>query len=421
MPYIYNPFTNKLDYHLDDADYLKKDGSVPLTGPWDIGSGRQIQAETIRSRKTGGLRLGGYDVTETEIDFTSPAWTEVDPNNHISIAADKITFTGLHTNETAYVYYDYTAGYFDGDFRQELKLELTHVDDAAIPVLWMMANDLGDMQTLRLANKDFLGIYAYFYAGYPAFTLIERDGAAEYSHVWNGAYDTTYYVTFVRDESVGTYGTLYCYLYTDSGRTVLAAKLEITLHTSKKDFRYLYGVNSYNNAGGNAADGYTQNLKLSTDPFGIEKGIYVHDDGTVDMEMQSGCRVALDTNQAIAAGVSEEIIYDTEYYDIQNEYNLSTGRFTTKESGRYLVTVSTAYYVGAANDLIYVSILVNGSTRLWAMKFANTAGTQNIAAPSLIVELDANDYISSKALNATNNDTVYGNVQYTNMSIAKVG
>lgn len=38
-------------------DYLKHDGSRELTGDWDIGNGRMIQADTIRARDGDGLRL----------------------------------------------------------------------------------------------------------------------------------------------------------------------------------------------------------------------------------------------------------------------------------------------------------------------------------------------------------------------------
>lgn len=72
--------------------------------------------------------------------------------------------------------------------------------------------------------------------------------------------DTNYYLTINRNESEGTYGKLYCYIYSDSIRSTLVDTLTVTL-TEKQDFRYLFGSTSYDSAtGGKAYSGTISNL-----------------------------------------------------------------------------------------------------------------------------------------------------------------
>lgn len=53
----YNEWTGATDPGHLHSLYLKKDGSVALTGNWDIGAGREISAEQIMARSSLGLKL----------------------------------------------------------------------------------------------------------------------------------------------------------------------------------------------------------------------------------------------------------------------------------------------------------------------------------------------------------------------------
>jgi len=46
-----------LEAYIDPDDYVNKDGTVALTGDWDIGDGRKIQADKIQARDGAGLYL----------------------------------------------------------------------------------------------------------------------------------------------------------------------------------------------------------------------------------------------------------------------------------------------------------------------------------------------------------------------------
>jgi hypothetical protein len=91
--------------------------------------------------------------------------------------------------------------------------------------------------------------------------LQETNGAADATDSSVGlSGDTNYYVTVKRDEDTGTYGTLYAYIYSDISRSTLEDTLTVTL-TEKQDFRFLYGMISYDGATGGATwDGTIENL-----------------------------------------------------------------------------------------------------------------------------------------------------------------
>lgn len=53
----YQNFVTELTASLVLSDYLKKNGTVALTGDWDIGSGRKISGDKLAARSASGLRL----------------------------------------------------------------------------------------------------------------------------------------------------------------------------------------------------------------------------------------------------------------------------------------------------------------------------------------------------------------------------
>ncbi len=92
-------------------------------------------------------------------------------------------------------------------------------------------------------------------------TLQETNGAADTTDQSSElSTDTDYYLKVTRDESEGTYGKLYCYIYSDSVRLTLVDTLTVTL-TEKQDFRYQFGSISHDGTtGGKAWSGTISNL-----------------------------------------------------------------------------------------------------------------------------------------------------------------
>lgn len=194
-------------------------------------------------------------------NFTT--YTEVDTGGYLSETTTRATWDGLTRNVTSYLYYDFGVDYFNGDFEFLFDVNITDRGSGDNGfVCWIgLANDLGTYKDLVAADKDELVCFSY--ATSNPLGILECDGGNEYSAgCGSAAAGTTWYMKLKRDESVGTYGTLYLYRYSDSARTSLQGTATLTLHSSKKDFRYLYAVQSFDDGDANYQDGYIENLDL---------------------------------------------------------------------------------------------------------------------------------------------------------------
>ncbi|KKN23193.1 hypothetical protein LCGC14_0907360 [marine sediment metagenome] len=197
-------------------------------------------------------------------DFT--AYTETDPNSRITVTANKVAWSALQRQESAWVYADKGAAFFDGDFTHILTVNLAAASSGGFLMAWALTNDIDGFRTIDNANGDglFLGL------GAPTGTdetvgIHELDGGLLYSDSYTlvGAMPHTVYVKLVRDESVGTYGTFYAYIYSDAARTTLLDTLSITLHSSKKDYRYIFPCQAWVDDTTLSTTGYTEDLNIS--------------------------------------------------------------------------------------------------------------------------------------------------------------
>ncbi|KKN75035.1 hypothetical protein LCGC14_0385370 [marine sediment metagenome] len=198
-------------------------------------------------------------------DFNT--YSETDPGSMIVKGTRRVEWTDLTRNKEAYVWKDKTAGFFDGDFTHYLTIRVTAdlSESNAQFNYWALANVVDEWKGIEDASEDMLAI-AHSHPTSPdriELNVIEVDGGARYGSVdYVMTLNTNYYLKIVRDESVGTYGTIYCYIYSDAARTTLLATISVTLHSSKKDFRYIYGVMTYNGATPHKASAYSEDLEL---------------------------------------------------------------------------------------------------------------------------------------------------------------
>ena len=193
-------------------------------------------------------------------DFTT--YTEVDTGGFLASSTTRITATNLTATPDAYYYSDKGVDHFNGDFEHLVTFKVTSgTGNMFLP--WMVANDLGDRQGLYSTNKPFFSV-DLDYGGEANFTIYLREftGTTHYTGTFGANTGTIYYLKIKRDEAVGTYGTLYLYIYDDAARTNLLSTPTITLHDSKKDWRYIYGMNNTNDGGANTVTGYSENLDL---------------------------------------------------------------------------------------------------------------------------------------------------------------
>lgn len=198
--------------------------------------------------------------------------TEVDPNSRIAKTATRVTWTDIARNEDAYLYRDKGVDFFAADFVHELTYrQIGGAGNTAGGHIWMIANLIDDARGIDAANGDYLSIFASV-GTVKAIQLEECDGGALYYSAAD--YDltegTNYFLTIMRDEGTGTYGTLYLYVYSDVQRTVLLNTQSIALHSSKKDFRYIYTIQSRNTGdAGVTFSGFVQNLDIVSGSPGV--------------------------------------------------------------------------------------------------------------------------------------------------------
>jgi len=255
-------FPNDIDFTSSDGstdlehDILGSDATLAkflITVKEDLGTDKDIY---IYWGKSGGTS----QCSEFREDFSG--YDETDPDTTITKTATKVTFTALEKNSDAYVYKDKTANYFAGSLEHIVKFYYDAADDGGFSSGWTLANLVDDWKGITDASGDLLSLRFANPGGDTKLVLNEVDGGTEYTDTLDPAsFDTPYYIKIVRDESVGTYGTLYAYIYSDEILETLLDTLTLTLHTSKKDYQYIYATQSVNAGDANKTNtGYVENL-----------------------------------------------------------------------------------------------------------------------------------------------------------------
>jgi len=203
----------------------------------------------------------------------SADYTEVDPVTYLDRTATRTTWTNLSHSVDAYVYKDFTANHFAGDFYHTFDVQWNSMTATGIVAGWMLANAVDDVKAISdSATEDALYIRLNEAAGSVYIRLCEADGSTIYfSQSTALTVDTTYYIRVWRDDDEGTYGKVYMDVYTSAANrsnwTSPKDEESIELHTSKKDFRYLYSASSWNSGGGATVNtGFHENLRLHETP-----------------------------------------------------------------------------------------------------------------------------------------------------------
>lgn len=195
------------------------------------------------------------------------AYTEEDPNSRIVVGTRRVTFTGLKSNEDAFVYVDKTVDFFDGNFVILSTIQITGTPANGFTVAFSsLANLVDDAEGIDTAGGDTLYIrFDKINAPAPLLRLSIMEifgGTARQSAVFGMDADTVYYLAFERDNSVGSFGRLKCFIFSDSKRRILLSTLTLNLNVKNK-FRYLYAVQSFNSAINAAGSGYLEDLEIT--------------------------------------------------------------------------------------------------------------------------------------------------------------
>jgi hypothetical protein len=240
---------------------LKEAGTIDKK--WDV----DIDVKSIE--KSGE----NIETTDPVEDFSG--YTETDPNSEITVTSTKITGTNFRRPQSAYVYKDKGADHFNADFEHFLTAYLASISTGNAS-FWILSNYVGNAVNQKANTNAHLRGCIDHGGGTPIMQLVEWADPSEYADNYAISTGTPYYLKVKRDESVGTYGTAYIYIYSDSSRTTLLDTLSLTLHVAKRDYRYIYGMCS--TGGGDAGyvlTFYSENLDLQEIPpaVGRSRGI----------------------------------------------------------------------------------------------------------------------------------------------------
>ncbi len=195
-------------------------------------------------------------------DFTT--YTEVDPNNRITVVSSKITLSGVSNEEDGFVYKDMGSAFFDGDF--SFFFEVESMNGTGGIVIASITNVVGEWQGIYSAGGAGVGVEAT--QGGPSgegfFKLQLREMNSGILTVHNSTpllTGFTYFVIFTRNESVGSFGEIKAFIYSDSSRQTLVDELTVAL-AERVDFRYVYGVQTHNFSHSGTFFGFIQNFFL---------------------------------------------------------------------------------------------------------------------------------------------------------------
>lgn len=124
--------------------------------------------------------------------------------------------------------------------------------------------------------------------------------------------------------------------------------------------------------------------------------------------------------QSVGASVAVVIVYNTEQYDTNNEYNPATGRFTATRAGYYQVNAS--YRMDAMNGGKQMDIYIyKNGVNYTSMSMYTTTTNGTMVNISDIIPLNATDYIEIQMAQAdTGARDIIASASGTYVSIAEL-
>lgn len=125
-------------------------------------------------------------------------------------------------------------------------------------------------------------------------------------------------------------------------------------------------------------------------------------------------------NQAIVSdGAYHKVNFPTELYDIENEYDPTTSRFTTKENGFYNVNTNVMLDSLTAGSTAYLSLRVNGLEKYRLSGGSQAATGFYIMGGARILKLVKGDYVEVFVM-SSQNCNVLGDNAFTSLSVSRI-
>jgi hypothetical protein len=320
-------------------------------------------------------------------DFTT--YTEVDPNNHISLVGTNHIDFADWWNESAYLYKDFGVDHF-GDFEQKIDWRPISCSAEDIAVnFWAVTNDIGSWAYLDNEGKTALGLAAQKqYEGTFELTLIEL-GAGQYTSIGSLPFSTWYYLLI---KKVGT--SFKCGVYStaalrDTGDATDGdvGNLALTLYGDWK-FRYLFPAISDNGSPSEHFDSEIENLDVGEGEWTLtdwQNTLETDDTYYEDlMDLESGTQ-----------------------YEFQAQVKNSAGEGEWSESAYFETTSPEITNLPDSYDFGILEVGTTAQTTISYFTLNNT-GTCDISATIQGTDMEGGGFTWTLSGTATPGDMIYG-------------
>lgn len=220
------------------------------------------------------IATSAYGATE---NFTT--WAETDTGGYLAPSGTSLVATSVPRNQICYVYKNYGASYWNGDFSVNFQFvpgAVSHTSTDSFLGLCAFTDALYNWYHLSVnGGAGVTPVYSRDTTGYKLFLWMVKSGSEWYAFSDNiyVSLGTTYYVTFSRDYDGGTYEKgLYTLTvctgnyYGQSGASLVGQETLDAPSAASTDFQYVLTGLSKMNGGVQTASGTISNLDLSGAP-----------------------------------------------------------------------------------------------------------------------------------------------------------
>jgi hypothetical protein len=197
----------------------------------------ELAAVALTDAFQGGLAPA--ELPDPKENFTT--YTEVDPSSRLTVAANLLTATSLHNNETAYVYADKGAAHFAAAWEHDVDFRVTALGGGALG-FWDLANTV--THCYDQWGRHLEAVYAAVGIATNRFSIRScKNATIDYYYPSIPYVNTWFYFTLERTSETACEMRV----YSNPARTLLLATRAIALVSGERH-RYVYGATSYKDA-----------------------------------------------------------------------------------------------------------------------------------------------------------------------------
>ena len=107
---------------------------------------------------------------------------------------------------------------------------------------------------------------------------------------------------------------------------------------------------------------------------------------------RTGIHVWKNAGQTVANGTVTKVTYTEEFYDPNNDWDVSTSKFTVPEDGKYLITAGVRFSSGTQGYMTHLYFYINGAMKTYSDNVSGN-GTGINTTHTHISELSTSDEI----------------------------